>query len=147
MSQERMQSGGDSGRSFDAPDIGESLQAASSVTQKVRVVHGVNEGYFDNLEGKTVGSVKKSLREVYNIPGDAEALVEGKAVQDDFILEGGQNLEFVKEAGVKGFDNSRALIKMRREWIRLKQEALHQAKLKILAENPVGLMMPVPEKK
>ena len=102
MSQERMQSGGDSNRSFDAPDIGESLQAAKSVTQKVRVVHGVNEQYFDNLEGKTVGSVKKSLREVFNIPGDAEALIEGKAVQDDFILEGGMNLEFVKEAGVKG---------------------------------------------
>ena len=102
MSQERMQSDGDSGRRFEAPDIGKSLEAASSVTQKVRVVHGVNEGYFDNLDGKTVGSIKKSLREVYNIPGDAEALVEGKVVQDDFILEAGSNLEFVKEAGVKG---------------------------------------------
>lgn len=102
MSQERMQSGGNSSRNFDAPDIGESLQAAKSITQKVRVVHGVNEQYFDNLDGKTVGSVKKSLREVFNIPGDAEALIEGKAVQDDFILEGGMNLEFVKEAGVKG---------------------------------------------
>lgn len=106
MSQERMQGGDENNRNFDAPDIGESLQAANSVTQKVRVVHGVNEGYFDNLEGKTVGSVKKSLREVYNIPGDAEALIEGKVVQDDFILEGGNNLEFVKESGVKGiFDN------------------------------------------
>jgi len=103
MSQERMEkTGGSSNRNFNAPDIGESLSAAQSVTQKVRVVHGVNEQYFDNLDGKTVGSVKKSLREVFNIPGDAEALIDGKAVQDDFILDGGMNLEFVKEAGVKG---------------------------------------------
>lgn len=103
MPQERMDNSGSSNRSFNAPDIGESLSAAKSVTQKVRVVHGVNEQYFDNLDGKTVGSVKKSLREVFNIPGDAESLIEGKAVQDDFILEGGMNLEFVKEAGIKGF--------------------------------------------
>lgn len=102
MSQERMDNTGNSGRnSFEAPDIGESISAAQSATEKVRVVHGVNEGYY-SLEGKTVGSVKKSLREVYNIPGDAEALIEGKEVEDDFILEGGMNLEFLKSSGVKG---------------------------------------------
>ena len=68
----------------------------------MRVVHGANEQYFDNLEGKTVGSVRKSLRDVFNIPGDASALIGGKEVGDDFILEGGQNLEFTKEAGIKG---------------------------------------------
>jgi len=103
MPQERMENtGNSSNRNFNAPDIGESLSAAQSVTQKIRVVHGVDDGYFD-IEGKTVGSVKKSLREVFNIPGDAEALIEGKSVQDDFILEAGMNLEFVKEAGIKGF--------------------------------------------
>jgi hypothetical protein len=87
---------------YQAPDIDATLSRATSAMKKVRVVHGANEQYFDNLEGKTVGMVRKSLREVFNIPGDAEALIGGKAVGDDFVLEGGQNLEFVKEAGVKG---------------------------------------------
>ena len=106
MAQERMEASGDQGQrtadSYSAPDLESTLDRAAAATEKVRVVHGANEGYFDNLEGKTVGSVKKSLREVYNIPGDATALVSGKEVQDDFILEGGMSLEFFKEAGVKG---------------------------------------------
>ena len=107
MSQERMQNTDNNiAQTLDIPDISDTLAAAKSITQKVRVVHGVDEQYFDNLEGKTVGSVKKSLREVFNIPGDAEALIDGKNVQDDFILEGGMNLEFVKEAGVKGLNFS-----------------------------------------
>lgn len=106
MPQERMEdTGSNQGGnvdSYQAPDIDATLARAASVTQKVRVVHGANEQYFDNLEGKTVGSVKKSLREVFNIPGDAQALVSNKEVGDDFVLDGGMNLEFVKEAGVKG---------------------------------------------
>lgn len=111
MSQERMD-GSTTGpakpsAAYQAPDIDTTLSKATSAMKKIRVVHGANEQYFDNLEGKTVGTVRKSLREVFNIPGDAEALIAGKSVGDDFILEGGQNLEFVKEAGVKGCSNSR----------------------------------------
>lgn len=107
MPQERMDASGNENPTtestgYQAPDIGDTLSRASSATNKVRVVHGANEQYFDSLEGKTVGTVKKSLREVFNIPSDADALVAGKQVGDDFILEGGMNLEFVKEAGVKG---------------------------------------------
>lgn len=71
--------------------------------EKVRVVHGANEGYFD-LSGKTVGQVKKSLRDVFNISTEAEASIGGKLVGDDFILESGSSLEFCKNAGVKGND-------------------------------------------
>lgn len=92
-----------SGSDYQAPDIDATLSRASSTLNKIRVVNGANEQYFDNLSGKTVGSVRKSLREVFNIPGDASALVGGKEVGDDFVLEGGMNLEFLKEAGVKGF--------------------------------------------
>lgn len=106
MSQERMESSG-SGQSqsqtpYQAPDIDSTLSRATTAMKKIRVVHGSNAQYFDNLEGKTVGTVRKSLREVFNIPGDADALIAGKTVNDDFILESGHNLEFVKEAGVKG---------------------------------------------
>jgi len=105
MSQERMENtSGATNRSttpYQAPNIDATLSRATNAMKKVRVVHVANQDYFD-LEGKTVGTVRKNLREVFNIPGDAEALISGKAVGDDFILEGGQSLEFVKEAGVKG---------------------------------------------
>lgn len=87
---------------FQAPEIDTAINRASNAMRKVHVIHGANEGYFDNLEGKTVGYVRKSLREVYSIPGDAESLIDGKAVNDDFVLAGGQTVEFLKEAGVKG---------------------------------------------
>lgn len=107
MPQDRMEAAGSTPRMggglSQLPDIETTLSRATSVTNKIRVVHGANEQYFDTLEGKTVGNVKKSLREVFNIPGDAEALISGKQVGDDFILEPGMSLEFVKEAGVKGY--------------------------------------------
>jgi hypothetical protein len=106
MPQERMEAPGIAprvgGDAHQLPDIEATLSRATSATNKIRIVHGANEQYFDTLEGKTVGNVKKSLREVFNIPGDAEALIGGKQVGDDFILESGMSLEFVKEAGVKG---------------------------------------------
>jgi hypothetical protein len=96
-----------SASSVESPDIEATLHRARSSLSKVRVVHGANEQYFDNLEGKTVGSVRKSLREVFNIPGDAKALISGKEVNDDFVLEGSMALEFIKESGVKGKAASR----------------------------------------
>lgn len=105
MTQERMENTSDQVKAtstYQAPDIDTTLSNATNVMNKVRVVHGANEQYFNNLAGKTVGTVRKSLREVFNIPGDAEALVNGKPAQDDFILEGNNTVEFVKTAGVKG---------------------------------------------
>jgi len=106
MPQDRMQQGGEEQQPepqhLQGPDIGDALDAAETAVSKVRVVHGANEEYFPNLSGKTVGSVRKSLREAFNIPGDADALIGNKNVGDDFVLEGGQTLEFSKDAGVKG---------------------------------------------
>ena len=107
MAQERMESGNETiSRPLDTYTGNLSddqlLQRAEAALSKVRVVHGANEQYLDNLGGKTVGSVRKSLKDVFNIPGDATALVSGKEVQDDFILDGGMTLEFFKEAGTKG---------------------------------------------
>jgi hypothetical protein len=105
MSQDRMTNDSvkpNAASSYAAPDIEATLSRATAATSKVRVIHGANEQYFDNLQGKTVGMVRKSLREVFNIPGDAEALIGGKSVGDDFILEAGVSLEFLKAAGVKG---------------------------------------------
>ena len=82
-------------------NISETLSNSKKALNKVRVVHGANEQYFD-VVGRSVGSVRKSLRDAMSIPSDAEAIVCGKKLSDDFILDSGQNLEFHKEAGVKG---------------------------------------------
>lgn len=104
MTQERVQATGNpsfSGLGYQSTNVDSTLARVKSTMDKVRVVHGVNEGYFD-IDGKSVGSIRKSLREVFNIPGDASALIGGKEVGDEFIVEGNMTLEFVKEAGVKG---------------------------------------------
>lgn len=105
MSQERVEGTSNTPKSlgnYQVPNIDSSVTRAANVAApKVRVVHGANERPFD-LDGKTVGSVRKSLRDVFSIPSDAEALIAGKSVGDDFVLEGGQVLEFIKESGVKG---------------------------------------------
>lgn len=81
--------------------VEQTVQRAQAVTSKTRVVHGANEGYFP-VAGKTVGDVRKGLRDVFNLPGDAIAEVDGKQVNDEFVLAANQTLEFSKEAGVKG---------------------------------------------
>jgi hypothetical protein len=86
---------------YQAPNVQNTLARASQATSKVFVAHGSAAQYFD-LQGKTVGYARKKLREVMNIPGDAQALIGGKSVDDDFVLESTHALEFVKEAGVKG---------------------------------------------
>lgn len=67
----------------------------------VRVIHGANEGRF-TLAGKTVRSIAKSLRDVFNIPDDAQAFVAGKLVDGDHIVANGDNVEFVRTFGRKG---------------------------------------------
>ena len=61
----------------------------------VRVIHGANEGRYP-AEGRTIGQVARSLREVFNVPADALALVNGEEVARDHVLVDGSNLEFVK---------------------------------------------------
>ena len=67
----------------------------------VRVVHGINEGRFA-AEGHTIEQVAHSLCEVFNLPADAVALVNGKEVTRDHILADGDNLEFTRTFGQKG---------------------------------------------
>lgn len=67
----------------------------------VRIVHGANEGRF-TLAGKTVRSIAKSLRDAFNIPEDAQALVEGTEVNGDYIVADGDTVEFARSFGRKG---------------------------------------------
>jgi hypothetical protein len=50
-----------------------------------------------SLIGKTVSWVRDYLGEAFTIPSEAIALVDGKRVPEDFVLERGQIIEFTDE--------------------------------------------------
>lgn len=77
------------------------VNRAKEIGNNIRVIHGANEGYFP-VNGKTIGDVRKGLKDTFSLPGDAIAQVDGKDVNDDFVLASGQSLEFYKAAGTKG---------------------------------------------
>lgn len=81
----------------------------------VRVVHGANEGLFD-LHGRTVGIVRKSLREVFNIPENAIASIGGRSVADEQVLCDGDVLEFNCEHGTKGLGALLTSDELKAQW-------------------------------
>jgi hypothetical protein len=103
MTQERIQAGVEGVKAAETETVNEpTIQKLGPTTNdKIRVIHGPNEHYV-SLSGKTVGEARKKLKDVLNLPGDAEAIVGDKTVADDFVLVPGMNLEFQKSTGVKG---------------------------------------------
>lgn len=77
-------------------------EALAKLDAAVKVIHGANDGSF-NLSGSKVKTVRASLVDAFNIPGDALAFVDGEQVDENHVLQQNQTLEFVKPAGVKGF--------------------------------------------
>ncbi len=71
----------------------------------VRVLYGVHS-LEANLAGRTVSDVRQTLRQALNISPQAVAVVDGREVEAGFILVAGQQLEFVRLAGEKGYDKS-----------------------------------------
>ncbi len=67
----------------------------------VRIVHGANEDHLD-VEGWSIARLKKSLREVFNIPPEAVAYCCGDLASQHYLIEEGDTIEFVKLQGVKG---------------------------------------------
>ncbi len=73
----------------------------TAVKDSTRVVHGVNDLELD-LAGKSIRTVYKVLEQVLNIPRDASVSVNGNRVDDDYVVRPGDEIEFLKTAGVKG---------------------------------------------
>ena len=67
----------------------------------VRVVHGANDLTFP-LAGRTIRFVAKKLRDVFNIPQGADALLNGSPSNSETVLATGDLLEFVQPLGHKG---------------------------------------------
>jgi len=83
-------------------DGGDQGDKASESAGAVQVIHGANNQVFENLANSSVGDVRDTLAEVFNIPGDAQALVNGENVGNNYRLKANDTLEFIKQAGVKG---------------------------------------------
>jgi len=60
--------------------------------------------YFESLpvSGTTAGEVRRKFSDRFDIDSQAQAIVNGKAVGDDYLLTSGENLMFVRHAGEKG---------------------------------------------
>lgn len=67
-----------------------------------KIVSGVNEITSNALNGRTVSDVRRTHSATLNIPTNATAFVDGEQVTNDYILEDGDELEFVRPAGTKG---------------------------------------------
>ncbi len=70
----------------------------------VEVLHGANHGIF-LISGSSVASVQFALQEVFNIPADAVAAVNGDFVFPDSRLRTSDTLEFLVLWGRKGQDD------------------------------------------
>ena len=66
-----------------------------------RVTHGANDSYFE-IGGRSVASVRRALATSFNIPNDAEALVNGVRVDLNHWLRPGDHVEWVRHFGRKG---------------------------------------------
>lgn len=81
----------------------------------VRVIHAANEGTY-HLAGINVGAVRKSLREVFNIPEAAAAFIGGVPVLDGRVIVDGETLEFIREQGLKGVGALLTPSELREAW-------------------------------
>ena len=77
------------------------MQAPDITTASTRVIYGVNELDLD-LAGKTIRGIWRVLEQVFNIPRDAAVTVNGGPTTDDYVVRPGDEIEFQKQAGVKG---------------------------------------------
>lgn len=66
-----------------------------------KIINGVNT-LEASLEGKNVANVRGMLTQALNIDPTATAAVGGEAVGEDYVLQDGDELEFVKASGTKG---------------------------------------------
>lgn len=78
-----------------------SAKKGDKTTTTIRVSCGAAAGDF-TVCGKTVGAVSEFLREVLNIDRMAQGVVNGNTVDGSYVLQDGDNLEFLKAAGRKG---------------------------------------------
>src|SRR5690606_19464861 len=76
-----------------APSATDALEKLAAAEGRVKVIHGSNDEIFDNLVGQKVSTVRASLVDAFNIPGDALAFVNGEQVDGSYVLQKNETLE------------------------------------------------------
>lgn len=66
-----------------------------------KIISGVNT-LDAGLAGKSVADVRSMLNQPLNIDPASKPVVNGETVSEDYVLEDGDELEFVKASGEKG---------------------------------------------
>lgn len=66
-----------------------------------KVISGVNN-LDANLVGRSVSEIRNMLSQPLNIDAASKPVVNGETVNEDYVLEDGDELEFVKASGEKG---------------------------------------------
>lgn len=74
----------------------------------IRVIHGPNHDEFFSLVGVSVGRVRLSLADAFNVPDEAAAFINGGQARYDDLLLPGDFLEFIKPWGHKAGGPTRA---------------------------------------
>ena len=77
------------------------METTAAEAQATRVVYGVNDLELD-LAGRRIAAVYPVLEQVLNIPREAQVTVNGGPVDDEYVVRPGDEIEFLKNAGVKG---------------------------------------------
>jgi len=70
-------------------------------TQPVQIRYGIHR-LEARVAGKTVGEIRKLLQQPLNLDPRVIALLNHRQVTDQTVLRAGDQLEFVRLAGVKG---------------------------------------------
>ena len=88
----------------ESPDIGDVLKDIDDALggEGVMVISGASDGQFPNLVGKTVGQARRNLTDSLSIHKEAVGVVNGKDVNEEYVLTSTDTLEFIRPAGVKG---------------------------------------------
>ena len=76
-------------------------QSGAKGADTVEIKCGVNTMNL-NVAGKKVSEVRRQTLALLTIPTGATAEVNGDGVGEDYELEAGDSLEFVKQSGAKG---------------------------------------------
>jgi len=86
---------------FGAAPSDDATATATALRGNVDVIHGVYAHSLP-LAGMTVRQARAEVEQRMNIDPEAMAVVNGREVDGDTVLEEGQVLNFVKHAGEKG---------------------------------------------
>jgi len=69
--------------------------AAPVLSHSCYITHGPCDSYFENIEGKSVGSIRRCLATFFSIPDEAEAFVGGSVVAPEYRLRAGDAVVFL----------------------------------------------------